>query len=873
MLERFTSDTPLPGSIEEFYEIHKPSLRRAYAIMLESVREFVKRDDLAEDLAHRLTLASEHVYLDERIIATAGQRNEIEAFARTLYALSRIRTSFARLLASSYGSIRFSLREAGTLLVEEVSEGFRRMRKPDEVLSFCFRSASTEQCMVFLRLFGTMARHAPQSVPAFFDLFERIRKTSSWQTIRQWIARGVDLVSSGRTEEGIAFLLGLSRESRNLLGMQFAVLGDRKNVLHIYCTSFGGRVYGIHDFAVSMFGLKRPYTDGVSIFLPETIDLFGSIRANESAYTVLATLQASFVQSGTFAFDERRIDFAEVLQRRYGTVLPDIMGEVERQYGPTAQTVRERPTGEVEAVFGNDRVLRLLETPHELHFYRYPTPDLVRELFAVFERFRVEARIASRYPGYREDIDRVNRAIESSFPPVTAIADSLTDELEAVLASILRMSLGAAQQTHVPDRMRRMLASIDQSMQRLTTDGADVYTTMRVCFDVYNLLYDTYPVVLWCREHDVRELFYHRSLATIAPEIVADVAPELVTGKIEREEFVSEEDPEEEEIDLTSLSKTERKAHDLRQALLSGNIQIFRYPEYDVYRGSYRQKHCTLYESVLDSGDPEVYRAALDTHQQTYKKLKKRFLFMQPDALSIQRKWLVGEEIHISDATDYVTDLMRGSTPDEKIYVRRNRNERSIAAAVLVDASSSTEEQVNGRRIIEIERTALSLLASVLSIVGDTFCVYTFFSMGRSNVFVSAVKRFEESWNEQTQSRIASIEANASNRDGCAIRHVTARLLEQDERTRLLILLSDGIPADPGYGSGGSAETNAYAIEDTRRAILEARMRGIIPYCITIDRHARDYTPRLYGEFHYTVLPDVSRLPEKLSNLYLRLTK
>lgn len=872
-----TGDSEAPrenrATIEAYYRKHRPDLRRTFRIIAEQIDSRGYHEPLATGIAHRLTLASAHLYLPTRSISLAHSRNELEEFATTLYALSRARTSFARLFVDAYAGLRFALADVGPVLAEEATGRLAGITNVDEVLSFCLRSAGTEQCLVFLRLFGTMAEYAPQSVPAFFDLFERVRKTSSWRTIRDWIARGVDLISSSRTEEGVAFLLGLSRESRDLLGMRFAVLGDRRNVLHIYCTSFGGRVYGIHELTVSIFGLRAPYTDGAAIFLPDTIDIFSSIESNESAYTVIASTLACMVQYGTFDFDEGRIDFAEELQSRYGTVLPSVMDEVEKRFGPISRTVRERATGEVEAVYGNDRVLTLLETPHEQHWFRYPTPDLIRELFSLAERVRVSAAMGRAYPGYEEDISMVNRAILASLPPPQTEAPGFAEELPVVLDWLLRLSLGAAW-TPIPgaDRVNRVIDTCRSRLALLEEAGIDVHTSARHCFAIYNALYDTYPVVAWCAEDDVRRVFGHRCLATVVPEIVADVTPTLLTGRVEQEEFVSEADPEEEEIDLTSLSRTEKQAHDLRQAILSGNVRVYQYPEYDIYRGSYQRKHCTLYESSLEPGSPDAYLNAIATNRQTYKKLRKRFLAMQPDALSIQRRWLVGEEMDVTDANDYVTDLMRGASPDEKIYIRRNRNDRSIAAMVLVDASSSTEELVNGNRIIDIERTALSLLGSVLSIVGDSFAIYTFFGMGRRNVFVSAVKRFEEGWSEHTWSRIDSISANASNRDGCAIRHAAARLLEQDERTRLLILLSDGIPADAGYGSGGSSETNAYAIEDTRRAIVEARMQGIVPYCITIDRNAREYTPRLYGEYHYTVLADVTRLPEKLSSLYLRLT-
>ena len=861
-------------SIEDYYATYRSNLKRTFLLLFEQVSALGFDEFMATAIAHRLTLASEHQYLPATLIRLAASRSELPEFTRLLYALSRIRTSFGAILLEAYQTLRFSIRDTGETFIEEVSDQFTRLDNPDQALRFCVRSASSEQCMVFLRLFGSMAGFAAQSVPAFFALLEKVRNICSWSTIRDWIARGVDLISSGRTEEGVSYLLGLSRESRELLGMRFAVLSDKKNVLHIYTTSFGGRVFGIHELEISIFGVQQPYTDGVSIFLPDTIDIFSSIEANESVYAVLASVQASFVQHGTYDFNESRIDYAADLQRRYGTLLPSMMDEVEKRFGTSARTVRERATGEIGVVFGNDRVLTVLETPHEEHFFRYPTPDLYRELFVSIERARVEAQIGRSYPGYSEDIAEVNRGILASLPDIPSGNVDYSAELEFVLSWVLRLSLG---DTYTPgeshDRIDRILASAMDAFELVRRDDVDVHISGRLGFEIYNLLFDAYPVVTWCTENDVRTLFAHRCIATIVPEIVGEVTPDLITGRKERPVFESEEEAEEEDVDLTSLSKSERKAHDLRLAILNGNIHIYQYPEYDLHRGGYAQKHCTVYESVLDSGSPDVYTQALETHQQIYKKLRKRFLIMQPDAVSVQRKWLVGDEIHISDATDYVTDLLRGSSPDEKIYIRRNRNDRSIAAAVLVDVSSSTEEMLNGARIIDTERTAISLLASALSIVGDAFAIYTFFSMGRRNVFLSVVKEFNESWTEETWSRIDSIDANASNRDGCAIRHTTFKLMQQEERTKLLILLSDGIPADTGYGSGGSSETNAYAIEDTRRAIIEARIAGITPYCITIDRNARDYTPHLYGEYHYTVLPDVSSLPEKLSNLYLKLTK
>jgi nitric oxide reductase NorD protein len=221
---------------------------------------------------------------------------------------------------------------------------------------------------------------------------------------------------------------------------------------------------------------------------------------------------------------------------------------------------------------------------------------------------------------------------------------------------------------------------------------------------------------------------------------------------------------------------------------------------------------------------------------------------------------------------DFATSLLRGDGADDKLYQRKILNVRDIACAVLVDASSSTEERVGGRRIIDIEKDAIALLGSALSMIGDAFAVYSFFSMGRSNIFFSTPKRFSDSWNSDTIRRVGGIQANAGNRDGAAIRHASAALAARPEKTKLLILLSDGIPADAGYGGAGGAETSRYAIEDTRRAILEARQRSVRPFCITIDRFAKSYISYLYGDRNHARIQSISQLPEKLSKVYLRIT-
>lgn len=102
---------------------------------------------------------------------------------------------------------------------------------------------------------------------------------------------------------------------------------------------------------------------------------------------------------------------------------------------------------------------------------------------------------------------------------------------------------------------------------------------------------------------------------------------------------------------------------------------------------------------------------------------------------------------------------------------------------------------------------------------------------------------------------------------GFAIRHMTAELTKVAARTRIMINLSDGKPDDYFDGYRGP-----YGIEDTRMALIEARRAGVHAFCITIDREARDYLPRLYGPARYVILDDVRQLPRKTADTYRKLT-
>ncbi|MCZ7598059.1 MAG: hypothetical protein M5U09_10540 [Gammaproteobacteria bacterium] len=169
--------------------------------------------------------------------------------------------------------------------------------------------------------------------------------------------------------------------------------------------------------------------------------------------------------------------------------------------------------------------------------------------------------------------------------------------------------------------------------------------------------------------------------------------------------------------------------------------------------------------------------------------------------------------------------------------------------------------------IVDAEREALVLLCEALEILGDRYGIYGFSGMTRKRCELFRIKRLSEPLGDDVKARIAGIMPRDYTRMGVTIRHLTRLMDEVDARTRLLITLSDGKPDDyDGYRGD-------YGIEDTRKALIEARNRGIHPFCITIDRRAGEYLPHMYGAVNYTVVDDVRKLPAEVSKVYCRLTR
>lgn len=113
----------------------------------------------------------------------------------------------------------------------------------------------------------------------------------------------------------------------------------------------------------------------------------------------------------------------------------------------------------------------------------------------------------------------------------------------------------------------------------------------------------------------------------------------------------------------------------------------------------------------------------------------------------------------------------------------------------------------------------------------------------------------------EDQYRLVDISARGSNRDGAALRFVAERLSHRPEELKLLILVSDGQPADTGY-YGTAAE------EDLRGIQQEYRRKGILFVAAAIGDD-KENIERIYGD-SFLDITDLNQLPVKLTQVVKR---
>jgi len=279
------------------------------------------------------------------------------------------------------------------------------------------------------------------------------------------------------------------------------------------------------------------------------------------------------------------------------------------------------------------------------------------------------------------------------------------------------------------------------------------------------------------------------------------------------------------------------------------------YPEWDWRADAYRARGAIVREVAPALGERTWADLALARHARLVRRVRRQFDSLRPRRVRLGRQ-TDGDEVDLSAYVTAFADIRAGQAVEDRLYVAARPVRRDIVIALLIDISASTDSWVAGnRRIIDVEKEALLIVCEALYTLGERYAILAFSGAGPGAVVLLTLKSFAERNGEAVLRRIAALEPDRYTRVGTAIRHVTTLLARETARHRLLLILSDGKPNDVDLYEG------RYGVEDTRLAIAEARLQGIHPFCLTVDRQAPAYLQRMFGPGASAVL----RRPELLS--------
>lgn len=759
-----------------------------------------------------------------------------------------------------------------------------------------------------------IAAEAPAVLPAFLRTMDRALEDGGTAGVELWVERGLELAragdgdreagdaAAGGPDAGAArrshaaeahFRLETRTAHKLLVERSAAVAFDEVDgMLRRYLTMMSRRSFQLMPSPGVWMRPPLVAPEDVAIRLPERVDLFDSSDDNQALYKVVATHIAGRFEYGTYELD------LDVLRSR--------------GWSPPLAPEDHEAARDVIGFLGC-----------------FPNPLLASALFVLLEGVRVDACLARDFPGLRPELVRMGRLYAGTTVPA---AHDRHDE--RLLETLFQMGLAHRSASGLEPRLRAQGEFVAASLDLLRSPEATVYDSAALTIAYYGGLAFAEARALEDSDEaafaemggaTVVDPFEHldggerhENTAPWRPDPAraeptgegADVKLQLSDDDqpsgggrpVSLEELksllerggdlrISEAHGRIEEglglyvTDLLGKIPAEQ-LRELREKIASGDAPAIRawlarqaagasfwYDEWDHRISDYRRRWCRVTEIEGDEDAGEFFADALARSGELVGRIKRDFQLLRPDQLRRVPRTEQGEEFDLNALVEAHSDRRGRRTPSDRLYVARKPEERDVATLFLIDMSASTDEPLPGgdRRVIDLTKDTLAVLAQVLGEIGDSYAIYGFSGHGRDNVEIYRVKSFSERLSDKVKGRLGGIAPKRSTRMGAALRHAAEKLARTTARSRHLILLSDGFPQDFDYGD--DRRSNAYGIRDTLQALRELEKRGMQTFCITVDPAGHDYLGEMCPTSRYAVIENIQDLPSELVRIYRKVTR
>lgn len=687
-------------------------------------------------------------------------------------------------------------------------------------------------------------------------------------------------------------------------------LSDAQRLLTLFTQGLSGRYLHLRptDALTGQFRPEVATTDGMAIYLPAEVALFDTSAHNLGLYKIAVLHQLGLYECGTFTFSMRqaRARIPDLPADRPGAA--EHPSELERFFNlwrrPTlmrrlfmtledlridAAMTRRYPGArhDLERVLARARADR--PTPPEAHLQ--PAAALLESLVRFTLGEDASTLLAHDATGWLAPM--LEAAALLTLPHA-----SVYDTAHAAAVCLRTLASAVRAEPHETEDAETTPAAPGPELRAQGTGGLEgspdefIDDTEWLTDD----LVDGMPV-------DFR--------GEVRPELVQRQLRGGHTGTLleatETEPGAMQDDDELQGTDLIRRDLSDQSM--LRRAFgeVGRDARSFLYDEWDYTRQTYMKGWCRLFEMRLAGDDYGLPQRVRERHGALVQQIKRQFRMIKPEAYHRVRRVSDGEEIELDGVIEAAVDRRAGHATDEHVYRRRARALREVSAAFLLDMSASTDFAVpdpldppppepseppplladttfdyafyndreppparSKRRVIDVGRESLALMAQALETLGDSYALYGFSGYGHDNVEFHVAKDFGEALSPRAWAAMAAMQPRSSTRMGTAIRHALTRLAAQPARMKVLIVVSDGYPQDRDYGP--DPRDDEYGIQDTARALMEAERAGVQTFCMTIDPAGHDYLRRMCPDARYMVIDEVNDLPRELTKVYRALT-
>jgi len=779
------------------------------------------------------------------------------------------------------------------------------MRDFVPVAGALLRQVPADQLASSLVQVERLAKHHPQAAVSALRCLPRVCESAAAERVAQWFTTGIE-IANGSPHAALAYFALESRTSINVLhrGSTGASLEQSQGLLRKYLQMMSGAPVGIRP--MERFSLRpeiEEFPAEREVALPTRIDQLPTHEENLRLYRLIAAHLAGRRTYGTYDdHDAIAPDPADPPGRalfRYLTddgrppLLEDLftLAEGVRVHCALARSYRGI-AGEAEWVAES-----LLRT-----WCDQPSPPRTRRLDTILLLALVDGT-TEHWPGWldRATGERLLELLRPLRTEGTTVVDAL-HAAEAVAAALERANTGVGTDLGEADSTFYDTSAGEMIYYDLYDDD-DAAAQPQPAGDAPPEVRDPEPVAAQERDLELELSDESTDDSGGVPMSAEEIQRLLESGADMRiRQGRADEDVEGLGLYITDLiGKIPNEQLDELRRLLGDPEERRRrpprrwldrraegtcywYDEWDYQIGDYRNQWCQLYEIGLEGDSGEFFQAALGEHADLLPEVRRQFQRIRPEMYRTVRGLEDGEDFDLNAAVSARVDARAGVAPSNRLYVARKREERDVATLFLVDMSASTDEPLvedagargrkadrGPRRIIDVTKETLAIMAQALEEIGDAFAIYGFSGHGREQVEMYRVKSFAEGLTPSVKARLGAIEPRRSTRMGTALRHAVDRLSSVSARSKHLILLSDGFPQDFDYGQ--DRRSNTYGIRDTAAALREAELAGVTPFCITVDKAGHDYLREMCDENRYMVIDDITALPRELPKIYQRVVR